>query len=156
MPAPWPAHPGHEVRAAVLGGGYTVELPSGPQVLTAEDVRVEVEPRAGFQAAGSASAVVVLHAELTDDLREEGLSRELINRIQSQRKELGLGYTDRIAVSLSAAGPLAAAAERFRDHISAETLATSLDVTALEGEDGTPDGDIDGHAFSLRAVRATT
>ena len=77
------------------------------------DVVVEVAPREGFQAAGSANAVIALHAELDEDLRQEGLSRELLNRIQGQRKDLDLGYTDRIVVRVGGDAAVRAAAERF-------------------------------------------
>jgi isoleucyl-tRNA synthetase len=137
--------PGADVRKAVLAGGYTVELPSGPVVLTGEDVVVEVQPRAHFQAAGSASAVVVLHADLDDDLREEGLARELLSRLQTRRKELDLGYTARIDVELRADGALAAAATRFTAMLQAEALAVALRIVPAVD----PDLDVDGNPCAL-------
>lgn len=141
------------VRAASLGDGFSLELPSGTLVLTEEDVVVEVRPKEGFQASGSASAVVALHAELDQDLREEGLSRELINRIQGRRKELDLGYTDRINLVLSGGPEILAAATRFHQHIGKETLAVGFELVALE--EGSEDGvsiEVDGHALTLHVA----
>jgi isoleucyl-tRNA synthetase len=143
------AAPGSEVRRGVLGGGYVLALPSGPITLGAEDVVVEVFPREHFQAAGSASAVVALHADIDEDLRQEGLARELINRVQVRRKELQLGYTDRIALNVGADPPLARALERFRGMITRETLAVSLELGAL----GPEVQNLDGHAFTLELHR---
>jgi isoleucyl-tRNA synthetase len=137
---------GAAVRQAVLGGGYRVELPGGPVLLTDEDVVVEVQPKADFQAAGAASAVVVLHAGLDDDLREEGLARELLSRLQARRKELDLGYTTRIRVELRAAPALAAAARRFEDLLQGEALVADWQV--VPAEDGA--SELDGHRFDLR------
>ncbi len=139
-----------EVRRGVLGDGWVVELPDGPLRLTEEDVVVEVRPREHFEAAGSADAVVALHAELTPDLVEEGLAREIINRVQGRRKELDLGYTDRIRVVLAGDGAVAKAAGRFRDRIAGEVLATAMEIV----EDTEAPDDLDGHPFRLDVTRA--
>jgi len=137
---------GGAVRAAILGGaGYPVELPSGTIHLGADQVVLEVVPKAGFQAAGSATAVVALHAELDEDLRQEGLAREILNRIQGLRKDLDLAYTDRVVVHIQGDAAVVAAAQRFASHIAHETLATVLDITPC----GDADDQLDGHAFGL-------
>ncbi len=128
--------PAGEVRVAVLAEGLTLELPSGPILLTAEDVEVRVSPRGTFQAAGSATAVVALESELNEDLREEGMAREMINRIQGVRKELDLGYTQRIQLGIGGDAALVKAAERFAQHIAAETLASSWRLLADDDQDG--------------------
>lgn len=91
---------GAEVRRKVLGGGLTLDLPTGPVTLGPDEVVVEVVPRAGFQAAGSAAAVVALHTALDESLYEEGLARELISRVQAWRKSAGLAYGDPIRLAV--------------------------------------------------------
>ncbi|MCB9745042.1 MAG: isoleucine--tRNA ligase [Alphaproteobacteria bacterium] len=113
---------GAEVRAQVMAGGLNLELPGGPQVLTEDDVVVEVSPKEHFQAASSPAAVVALYAELDDDLREEGLSREILNRVQGVRKELDLGYTQRILLKVEGDAAVQKAACRYAEHIAKETL----------------------------------
>ncbi|MCB9762940.1 MAG: isoleucine--tRNA ligase [Alphaproteobacteria bacterium] len=139
--------PGASVRAQVLAGGLTLELPGGVVTLTEDDVVVEVSAREGFQATSSPTAVVALHADLDDDLREEGLSREIINRVQGVRKELDLGYTQRIALRVAGDPAVVAAAARFKDHIAAETL---VRIWLESGADGTlHEGEVDGLALAL-------
>lgn len=136
---------GAEVRQAVLSGqGYPIELASGTIHLGADDVVLEVVAKEGFQAAGSASAVVALHADLDEDLRQEGLAREVINRIQGARKDLDLAYSARIRLRVGGDEAVLAAVERFREHIAKETLAVELEVVAGPAAD-----ELDGHAFSL-------
>ncbi|MCB9778143.1 MAG: isoleucine--tRNA ligase [Alphaproteobacteria bacterium] len=143
---------GAEVRRAILSGaGFPVELPSGTIHLTGDEVRLEVVPREGFQAAGSASVVVALHADLDEDLLQEGLSREVMNRIQVARKDLELDYADRIVVVLRGDDAVVAAVERFSSHIARETLATSLSVGPATAGD---EGELDGHVFHLDVRRA--
>ena len=140
--------PGSEVRASVLADGLTLELPNQTVTLTGEHVIVQVEPKEGYQAAGSARAVVVLHAELDDDLRQEGLSREIISRIQGLRKEGGLGYTERIGLFVGGDPAVVAALERFREHVASETL-----VTEWDSEGDTAEVEVDGLVLSLALRR---
>jgi isoleucyl-tRNA synthetase len=152
-----------EVHAGVLGDGFPIELPSGTLTLTEADVVVAVVPREHFEAAGSAAAVVVLHADLDDDLREEGLSREVISRISAGRKQLDLGYTDRIHLHITTTDTVIAAVRRFEAHICAETLTIALTCAIATGDksDGGSEGEeatsepLDGHLFSLTITPAT-
>ena len=136
------------VRRAVLGDGLRLELPSGEVVLGLEEVVVEVSPREHFQAAGSASAVVALHADLDDDLREEGLAREVLSRVQTTRRELNLGYTQRIDLHIDGDAALVKAAERFREHLSRESLVRRWG--AGEGAAEARTLDVDGLPLILR------
>jgi len=137
---------GATVRAAVLSGqGFPVELPSGTVYLQQEDVVLEVVPREGFQAAGSAVAVVALHAELDEDLRQEGLARELLNRVQVARKEADLPYIARIEVRMEGDAAVLEAARRFEHHLCQEALITLLDLVPGGGEAEA----VDGHPFRL-------
>jgi isoleucyl-tRNA synthetase len=140
---------GADVRRAVLGEGFEVPLPSGPVLLTSEDVVVEVQPKEHFQASGSASAVVVLHADLDDDLREEGLAREVLARIQTRRREMDLGYTDRIRVRVGGDEAVRNATERFAEFIKGEALAIDLKVEPARGDDR-----VDEHPFHLDVAAA--
>ncbi|HJN78085.1 MAG TPA: isoleucine--tRNA ligase [Myxococcota bacterium] len=142
--------PGGEVRRRVLSGGLDLELPGGAVVLGPAEVVVEVEPKEGFQAAGSAAAVTVLHAELDDDLRQEGLAREVISRIQGLRKQNRFGYTDRIRLHVGGDPSLVEAVDRFRDHVAAETLV----VEWLDSSNDLNDLDVDGLELILGVEKA--
>ena len=137
--------PGSEVRRSVLGEGLELDLPGGRVVLGEEDVLVEVEARGAFEAAGSRLALVALSTELDDDLREEGLSREVVSRIQGLRKDLDLGFTDRIRVGLGGDPKLVGAVRRFWDYVARETLAVELS----DAPDLAQSMDLDGQELRL-------
>ena len=132
--------PGSEVRRQVLAGGLVLELPSGSVTLGVEEVLVEVQPKEGYQAAGSARAVVALHAELDEDLREEGLAREVVSRIQGLRKQQQLGYTDRIRLHVGGDARVVAAVQRFKAYVAQETLTTEWVEASPQAESTEVDG----------------
>jgi isoleucyl-tRNA synthetase len=116
-------------RSRVLAPGLEIALPSGRSLaLDADDVLIEVKARDTFGAAGSAAAVVALSSEIDDDLRQEGLVRDIVSRIQGLRKERDLGYSDRIALTIGAGPALREAAQRFETYICDETLATRFEL----------------------------
>ena len=93
------------------------------------DVDIFTEDIPGWAVANEGSLTVALDMTLDQALIEEGLSRELVNRIQNLRKDSGLEVTDRIRVSLRCPSELAAAIQHNFDYICSETLAETLDVT---------------------------
>lgn len=107
--------------------------------LAAEDVDIITEDMPGWLVANNGTITIALDIELTPVLIEEGIARELINRIQNLRKSSGLEITDRIAVQLENREEIAAAVINCNDYIASQILATSLtlvdnltDGTALE------------------------
>lgn len=136
---------GGEVRAKVLAGGLTVDLPSGPVTLGPAEIVTSVEPLPGFQAAGSASAVVALHAALDEDLLEEGLAREVISRVQGMRKAWGIAYEAPVRLAIEGGGARTARmVARFGAQIADATVSTlgpSLDLRDGERVDVSVDGE---------------
>ena len=107
--------------------------------LVAEDVDIITEDMPGWLVANNGTITIALDIELTPALIEEGIARELINRIQNLRKSSGLEITDRIAVQLENREEIAAAVTNCNEYIASQVLATSLvlvdnltDGTALE------------------------
>jgi isoleucyl-tRNA synthetase len=86
-----------DARARLYGDGLVV----AGHTITSADVLTEVSPLPGFQAAGSGVGVVALSTELTPLLREEGLARELISKVQALRKQWGLRYGDRVRLAIA-------------------------------------------------------
>jgi isoleucyl-tRNA synthetase len=114
----------------------TLHLPGGDVALDALDLQVRLQAREGWAAAQGASSVVVLSTELNDELRAEGLARELVHAIQTARKDLDLQYTDRIVVGLASDdAALLDAARRFAAYIERETLAVEIALGALPDAD---------------------
>ena len=97
--------------------------------LVAEDVEIITEDMPGWLVANNGTITIALDIELTPALIEEGIARELINRIQNLRKSSGLEITDRIAVQLENREEIAAAVTNCNDYIASQVLATSLLLT---------------------------
>ena len=143
------AMPGAEARRAVLSGGLSISLPSGEVRLGEGDVTVAVRPREGFEAAGSASAVVALSGELDEDLRQEGLMREVLSRVQTLRKRLDLDYVERIRLGVGGDGAVLAAVQRFRETLAREALVAEW-LEPLSGPEGSEIAEIDGVTAWIR------
>ena len=94
--------------------------------LVAEDVDIITEDMPGWLVANNGVITIALDIELTPALIEEGIARELINRIQNLRKSSGLEITDRIAVQLENREEIAAAVTNCNEYIASQVLATSL------------------------------
>jgi isoleucyl-tRNA synthetase len=100
------------------------------EVITLETEDVEIIPIdiPGWKVANSGQMTVALDVTLTDSLREEGLARELVNRIQNLRKEGGLDLTDKILVKIQQNDALDTAIQNNLNYICAETLTGDLQV----------------------------
>jgi isoleucyl-tRNA synthetase len=96
--------------------------------LAAEDVDIITEDMPGWLVANNGVITIALDIELTAALIEEGIARELINRIQNLRKSSGLEITDRIAVQLENREEIAAAVKNCNEYIASQVLATSLEL----------------------------
>ncbi len=131
-------------------GAIDLELAAGRSVrLTGEDVQIALEARPGWAAAQGPRVVVVLSTALTDELKAEGLAREVVHLIQTQRKNRQLAYQARIRVTLDAPEPVAAAVEAHRRYICDETLCVDLRIVQGLAEAGHAE-EIEGHPVRLR------
>jgi isoleucyl-tRNA synthetase len=117
------------LRASLIESGTCViEIPGERFTLSTDDLLIEIAAKAGYSAADSSRAVVVLATEITPQLKREGLAREVVHAIQGVRRDLDLAFDDRIVLSLSilegndSAELITAVAEQAK-YISSETLA---------------------------------
>ena len=132
--------------AARLARDETValELPGGPVELSPADVELSQQTKEGWGVASDGPVTVALDVTLNDDLRREGLARELIHHVQALRKSAGLDVSDRIHVGVEASDEVAEAIGAHRDWIAAEVLASSLSDGPLDGATGTEDVTVEG------------
>jgi isoleucyl-tRNA synthetase len=142
------------LAALAADGRAEVPLPGGGVAeITSDDILVRTTAKPGWAAAESPRAVVVIAKELTPELVAEGLVREVVHVIQTERKQLDLEFTDRIdLVFATESAELRTALERHRDYVAGETLAASIHF-------GTPPAaaephDIDGHPLAIAVTRA--
>ncbi|MBR6455754.1 MAG: isoleucine--tRNA ligase [Prevotella sp.] len=98
-----------------------------------EDVEIFSEDIPGWLVANEGNLTVALEVELTDELRQEGMARELINRIQNLRKDTGLEITDRISVVVSPNEQTDAAIKTYGEYIASQVLADSIEIAQNEG-----------------------
>ena len=120
--------------------------------LVAEDVDIITEDMPGWLVANNGTITIALDIELTPALIEEGIARELINRIQNLRKSSGLEITDRIAVQLENREEIAAAVTNCNEYIASQVLATSLVLV-----DGLAEGtalEMDGYSVNCVLEKA--
>ncbi|MBP5541004.1 MAG: isoleucine--tRNA ligase [Bacteroidales bacterium] len=115
------------------------------------DVEIATQDIPGWVVANEGSLTVALDITVTPELRNEGIARELVNRIQNIRKE-GFDVTDRIVVTLQS-GEWNEAVEAYRDYICAETLCTSLTLVP-EVTDGTEIEILDGQPTRIKIAKA--
>jgi isoleucyl-tRNA synthetase len=109
-------------------GHFKMNVEGEEIVLEIEDVEIIPVDIPGWKVANSGQITVALDVTLTDSLKEEGLARELVNRIQNLRKEGGLSVTDRILVKIQQNDGLDTAIQNNLNYICAETLTGDLQV----------------------------
>ena len=123
-------------RAETAAEAYTLALPGGEVVLNPGDYQIASEDMQGWLVATEGNLTIALDIAITPELRKEGLSRELVNRIQNLRKASGFEVTDRIRAAVYASGEaltdLRDAVAAFGENVQAQTLALSLAVCPLE------------------------
>ena len=130
-------------RAESAGEAYTLSLPGGEVLLNPGDYQISSEDMPGWLVASQGALTIALDIELTEELRQEGLARELVNRIQNLRKAAGFEVTDRITVSIAPNAPLQEALRQFGNYVCNQTLSREIrfeehpaGAVEVEWEDG--------------------
>ena len=98
----------------------------GPAVIGLSDVDILTDDIPGWLVSSASGVTVALDITLDEELRSEGLARELVNRVQNIRKDQGLEVTDKILLTLHATDEIRATIEENLDYIRLETLADEL------------------------------
>ena len=120
-----------EISTLEKTGQLAVEVDGQPITLAPDDVEIRSEDIPGWLVATDGPLTVALDVTLTDELRHEGVARELVNRLQNLRKDSGLEVQDKIRVTLaSGQAGLEAAVQSFGDYIRGEIQAVALDFAA--------------------------
>ena len=122
-----------EISQLQTTGSYELEVEGQKALVEATDLEIISEDIPGWLVSNEGNLTVALDVELTDELLNEGMARELINRIQNIRKEIGLEITDRINVTLSPDSKVEAALAGFADYIKAQVLADNVCIADNDG-----------------------
>ena len=116
-------------------GTFDLKLTTGNWTIVSEDVDIFTEDMPGWLVMSDGFLTIALDIELTDSLIEEGIARELVNRIQNLRKASGLEITDRIDVIFERNASINAAVEHFGEYIASQVLANGITLA-----DSLPEG----------------
>ena len=119
--------------ALARGESVTISTDGGDVSLSPADVDLMQEVTEGYGVASDGAITVALALEMTDELRREGLARELVRMIQDARRAGDLDVSDRIDLGVETTGALAEALAAHRDEIAGETLAVTVSDMALSG-----------------------
>lgn len=137
------------VRQLEQTGSYTLTVDGQAADLSAEELLVELHAREGFAAERiPGQGILVLDTHLTDELRDEGVVRDLVNQIQQQRKNLNLRYEQRINLAVVGGADVQRIVNRFASYIQGETLAQSLLSTSIPGVTPTQ-SETEGHTAEI-------
>ena len=116
-------------------GKYTFQLDGGEAVVEATDVEIFSEDIPGWLVANEGKLTVALEVTVTEELKREGIARELVNRIQNIRKDSGFEVTDKIRVEIEQQEFVLPALKSFADYIASQTLAVEIEgVPSPSGE----------------------
>jgi len=116
-------------------GTIQINVEGNDLVVEAADVDIISEDIPGWLVANEGALTVALEVELTDELRQEGMAREIINRVQNIRKDSGLEITDRINIVLSPNDEVEKAVNAFGEYISTQVLADSITIAPNDGQE---------------------
>ena len=115
-------------------GSIKLDIEGEVAVVDASDVEIISEDIPGWLVSNEGNLTVALEIELTDELLNEGMARELINRIQNIRKESGLEITDRVAVTVASNEQTDKAIAEYADYIKTQVQADELNIGVNDGE----------------------
>jgi isoleucyl-tRNA synthetase len=135
-----------------LKGAYTFDLDGTPATVEATDVEIFSEDIPGWLVANEGKLTVALEVTVTEELRKEGVARELVNRIQNIRKSSGLEITDKIRITLSKDEHINEAVAQYSSYICNQVLAVQLDLV-----DAVPEGtelDMDDYKLTVSVTKA--
>ena len=121
--------------------------------LVPEDVEIITEDMPGWLVANNGILTIALDIELTDELIEEGIARELINRIQNLRKSSGLEITDRIKVTIEDCEHIHNAVLHCSEYIAGQVLATSLKLSEVSIQNSEA-VEMDGYTINIQIEKA--
>lgn len=132
-------------------GKYILTIADTEVEVLAEDVEIITEDMPGWLVANEGRLTVALDITVTDELLNEGIARELVNRIQNLRKSEGFEITDKIKVTIERKAEINLAVEQFGDYIASQTLANSINL--VENLSDAEELDFDDYVVRVKVER---
>ena len=142
-----------QIAAIESAAETTLDIAGETITVTAADFEITSEDMPGWLVASEGKLTVALDITVTDELRREGVARELINRIQNIRKDSGFEVTDKIRVEIEQKELVAGAIEHFADYIASQTLATEVKASAAPQGAVVVDSEVDDESLKIAVTR---
>lgn len=119
-----------DINAFEKAGTFTLKVDGVDAVIDRADVEIISEDIPGWLVANEGRLTVALDITVTEELKKEGLARELVNRIQNIRKSSGFDITDKVIIKIASATEMDGAIQSSREYISNQVLAKSIEITS--------------------------
>jgi isoleucyl-tRNA synthetase len=132
---------------------YVIDVNGEKITLLPDDVEILSEDIPGWLVASEGRLTVALDINITDELREEGIAREFINRIQNYRKESGLDVTDKIILTIQKHDAINSAINKFNDYIATQTLAEKVLLVEKCNEPGAKSVEIEDGVLTYMNIK---
>ena len=142
-----------QIAAVESAPETTLDLGGERITVTAADFEITSEDMPGWLVTSEGKLTVALDITVTDDLRREGVARELINRIQNIRKDSSFEVTDRIRVEIEAKEAVVGAVAAYADYIGQQTLARDVRTAALPEGEFVVDSEIDEEPLKIAVTK---
>jgi isoleucyl-tRNA synthetase len=136
----------HVASALRDGGRVGISVNGHDHELGPDDLTLAMQPLEGYQLEREGSHAVALELELDDELRREGLAREIVHAVQNARKAAGLQVEDRIALALGGDADVLDAAHGHEAYLAQETLALRV---GYDAPDDAPEATIEGRPLRV-------
>jgi isoleucyl-tRNA synthetase len=143
-----------DIASLEKAGSFELTLADETITIGLDDVEILSEDIPGWLVTNQGSLTVALDIKISDELRQEGLAREVINRIQNLRKDSGYDVTDKIHIELDADDELEAAVKAHENYICEQTLALSIKNSANLEQNSAVDVNIDNLSARFHIQKA--
>lgn len=130
-------------------GSFTFNVDGIDAVVELADVEIISEDIPGWLVANEGSLTVALDITVTEELKREGVARELVNRIQNIRKDKDFNITDKIAVKVAPNENTDAAVEEYKEYISKQVLADSIEIAEVNAHESKIELDMDDYKLNI-------
>ncbi|MBP3353091.1 MAG: isoleucine--tRNA ligase [Bacteroidales bacterium] len=142
----------HDIALFEKNGSFTFNIDGTEAVVVLNDVEIISEDIPGWLVANEGNITVALDITVTEELKQEGIARELVNRIQNIRKSGGLEITDKINVAIEKNVETDKAVEIYGDYIAKQVLANSISVSDNMPADAV-ELDFDGFMLKISVIK---
>ena len=144
-----------DISQLETAGSYELLVGTEKVMITLEDVEIHTEDIPGLIVASEGPLTIALDINVTGALKEEGIAREFVNKIQNLRKESDFEVTDRIMITIGKGEEYNSAIVNFKDYICAQTLANNLELVDNLDDVNAKQVEIDKDLFAAILVEKT-